>query len=821
MIRKLTLIILFHLFLSSLFAQHIHHFSSGHLLNAEISYGREAVIKDELAYQLFTGKLKAPENTDTPFITQSGDTLLWKPIKADTAYTFKGTEISEGYIYLEYDSEKEQTALLNVEGHSMLFFNGLPYGGDIYKYGWLYSPVQLKKGNNEILVRSSRWTKWNGLKAQLIFPEKPVSISKEDATLPNLLVGEQQGLLSGAIVIINSTDKPLKDLSISSTINNKTFTSKVPSISAMATRKVEFIFDAGIVNKKDSFPCYLQLKNRGKIIDESTISIQSLNPEEPHSNTFTSEIDGSIQYYSIVPQSGGLKTNSALILTVHGAEVQAISQARAYKSKDWGVIVAPTNRRPRGFNWEEWGRMDALEVLEIAKEKFKPDLQKIYLTGHSMGGHGTWFLGATYPEKWAAIAPCAGYPSLLAYGSADGKIPEAGISSKRNLLLQAGNGSDVMGLATNYESLGVYIHHGDSDKVVSVDYARQMRQELGAFHKDFTYYEFPGGSHWFGDESVDWPPLFDFFKHHSIPKDSIANQINFTTANPAVSSSHFWTHILQQQMSLKLSKIVLNRDMERKTIKGNTENVAVLGLSLHNFKNGDTLLVQLDDQEALKIIVDLNDDFVYLYHDDKWVVGNKPPAHHKGKVRNGTFKEPFNNRMVFVYGTKGDKEENEWIYQKAIYDAQVWYYRGNGAVDVVADKDFNPTNYPDRGVVIYGNAKTNQAWKKLVSDSPIQVTNGSVTVGDKVYKGTDIGAYFMWPRPDSKVASVAVISGSGIIGMKAAESNQYFAAGSGYPDFTVFSAEMLISGYEGIISTGFYTNDWKIDPDNLATKDSL
>lgn len=817
MIQKLSIILLLCCFSYSLLAQKTHQFTDGLLLNTELSYGREAIIQDELAYHLFKGEFIAPQTAASTFKTQAGETLIWRAINADSTFTFKGEGLDEGYIYLYYDSEKEQTALLNVAGHSMLFFNGIPHAGDIYNYGWLYSPVQLKKGRNEILVRSSRWTKWNGLKAQLLFPANPISMSTADATLPHILVGEQQGQLLGGIVIINTTDKLLKKLSISSIINGKTTVSEVASIPALATRKVAFRFDANIIDRKDSIPILLQLKEGNRIIDECTVHIQFLNPDEPHSNTFVSDIDGSVQYYSIVPQAGGSKPNSSLFLSAHGAEVQAINQARAYKPKDWGVIVAPTNRRPRGFNWEEWGRMDALEVLEIAKAHFKPDPRKIYLTGHSMGGHGTWFLGATYPEKWAAIAPCAGYPSLLAYGSADGLIPEVGSSDKKNILLRAGNGSNVMALTNNYSSLGVYIHHGDSDKVVSVDYARQMRKELSTFHKDFSYYEFPGGSHWFGDESVDWLPLFDFFKHHSIPQDSNVHNINFTTANPAVSSSHFWSHILQQQKSLNISKVVLDRNMENKTIKGNTENVAVLGLSLHNFNEGDTLQIQLDDQEALKTIVDANNTFVYLHQGDKWVIGNKPASNLKGKARNGTFKEAFNNRMIFVYGTKGDREENAWAYQKAIYDAQVWYYRGNGAVDLVADKDFHPAKYPDRGVVIYGNAQTNQAWKTLLADSPVQVKRGLITIGNQLYKGTDLGAYFMWPRADSEVASVAVISGSGIIGMKATESNQYFAAGSGYPDYMVFSAEMLINGYKGIKSTGFYTNDWKVDSDTLAT----
>ena len=54
--------------------------------------------------------------------------------------------------------------------------------------------------------------------------------------------------------------------------------------------------------------------------------------------------------------------------------------------------------------------------------------------------------------------------------------------------------------------------------------------------------------------------------------------------------------------------------------------------------------------------------------------------------------------------------------------------------------------------------------------------------------------------------------------MKAATANQYFAAGSGFPDFMVFSLDMLQDGLEGIKCAGFYNNHWKIDPNNSIIK---
>src|SRR5690606_10966751 len=193
----------------------------------------------------------------------------------------------------------------------------------------------------------------------------------------------------------------------------------------------------------------LALVSGNKTLDETNITLEAVEQGQPYSNTFISAIDGSLQYYAVTPQSGTDTANAALFLSVHGAGVEAIGQARAYKPKDWGTLVAATNRRPRGFNWEDWGRLDAMEVLHIARQKFNPDPQRIYLTGHSMGGHGTWFLGATYPELWAAIAPCAGYPTLKGYGSADGLIPDSSGSPMEQMLLRAGNQSDVIRLVQN------------------------------------------------------------------------------------------------------------------------------------------------------------------------------------------------------------------------------------------------------------------------------------------------------------------------------------------------------------------------------------
>lgn len=790
--------------------QTVHYFDKGQIATIPQRYGREAIYSDLLAHTLYTGQ----SLRDTSF--------HWQPVEADSLHRLRrrnfrgggapagpgvtagamrgGIGGSGGYIYLTYDSPKAQTALLNVKGNSQVFVNGELRGGDPYSMGFLHLPVALKKGLNEFYVRGMAAV------ASLEFPGKPVVLKTDDPTLPSVVLGEANNGLWGALLVTNLSPKTAKGLKIIAIAGGKEVVSSLPDIPAVSLRKVPFRFDGSGLTAKGTAEATVRLiDEKGKPVSEGKISLHVADPAESYSRTFFSEIDGSLQYYAVTPgkvQNG----QSALFLSVHGAGVEAIGQARAYQPKEWGTLVAPTNRRPRGFNWEDWGRLDALEVLSLAKARFPHDPKKVYLTGHSMGGHGTWFLGVTYPDLWAAIAPCAGYPTLKYYGSADGIIPAASTDPMEQMLLRSGNQSDVPKLASNYKPLGVYIHHGDADRTVPVTYARQMRGILGGFHPDFNYYEYPGGSHWFGNESVDWKPLFDYFRWHARP-DSVRS-IDFMTANPGIAASYRWASIEQQAIPLEYSRIQLSAS--RSTISGQTENVARLKLKLGEFAPGMTITVSLDKSKPVTYTVrSASDSLVLALAGGQWQPAADAGVFAKNPRRNGTFKEAFHHRMVYVYGTAGTPAENAWAFAKARYDAETWYYRGNGAIDIIADTEFTPAAYAGRGVVLIGNAQTNRAWKSLLADCPIQVERNKVRVGEKEWSGDDLGAYFLWPSKSDAITSVAVITGTGLKGMQATNANQYFAGASGFPDFMVFGLEMLRNGSKGVKLAGFYDNDWK------------
>jgi hypothetical protein len=294
------------------------------------------------------------------------------------------------------------------------------------------------------------------------------------------------------------------------------------------------------------------------------------------------------------------------------------------------------------------------------------------------------------------------------------------------------------------------------------------------------------------------------------------NSFDFITSSPGISSSYRWASIQQQIHPLQYSQIQLNRNMKSRIIKGKTENVQLLNFDLSNFGANTTIHVVLDDMSRIDYTTVTGNDSLYLLKQgNQWSITTKPSLTQKGPHRYGTFKDAFHHKMVFVYGTTGTQEENKWSLQKARYDAETWYYRGNGSVDVIADKDFSLSKYKDRNVIIYGNANTNGAYKMLLQDCPIQIERNLVKAGNRVLKGDDLGTYFVWPIKGSSINSVGVIGGTGLKGMNAALANQYFAGGSGFPDFMIFSLGMLQSGAHEVKMAGYYNNEWKLSDEDM------
>ena len=754
-----------------------------------------------------------------------GNDLKWKKIETDSTNTFNDPNLRSSYVTLTYRSNSEKIVLFEASGHSLLLINGLPHEGDHYDFGWNLIPLKLKKGTNIFVLKVGRFPR---IRARLIEPKADIQFTTRDVTMPDILKEENKEYL-GAIRIINSTDKWLKNYTINADLNGTVITSKVPNIAPMSVRKVPFNMQSPVQQENsENIELTLQLRsNSNKLLSTQTIDLKIRSKNKHHKKTFLSKIDGSVQYYSVAPSSDTSSESQALFLSVHGASVEAVNQANAYKQKDWGNLVAPTNRRPFGFAWEDWGRIDALEVLEDARSIFQPDPSKIYLTGHSMGGHGTWYLGATYPDHFAAIAPCAGYPDLILYRDSfikrrlqmpQEQLDKFGMTAKvvermkmevvptpvETLMTRAGTPSRTLQLIRNYLHYGVYILHGEKDNVVPTFIARDMRERLGTFHNDFTYYEYPGGEHWYGDHSVDWKPIFDFFKQRAIRDPNDIDKLEFYTGSPGVSSKSNFITIHQQEKAFQISSFKFSKE---DGFQIDTENISLLEVDFSILQ--DTINSVIIDQTELTI--SSREKVYFKKTDSEWQISSAPAKQEKGPHRSGGFKDAFNNNVVLVYASKGSETENAWYFNRARFDAETFWYRANGNIEIVKDVNFSLKKYADRNVMVYGNEDNNAAWKVLLKDSQIQVKNNEVNFNGNKLTGNQWGMYFIVPRKDSGFASIGVITATGSKGMKAAYMNHYLVNGTTFPDVVLFDDTVLTDGVSSVKCAGFFGNDWSVE----------
>jgi pimeloyl-ACP methyl ester carboxylesterase len=783
----------------------VHVFSKGLFLPIDRFSGGLFTSEDYIAWQLANGTFSTPfpgQATDN-----NSDATVWSAIETNEEEQFQNRQLRNSYVYTSIESEREEVVLLDARGHTRVYINGLPYEGDHYDFGYTLIPFKLRKGLNEFIYTPGRFGR---VTSKLVAPSKPVQFTRRDMTLPGLINGESSEKW-GAIRVINASERELGNLNITCILESgeSAFHSS-GNVMALSVRKLGFLVPPTTVkHASGNVKATVVLSdNSGREIDRIEITLQRQDADKHHERTFISGVDGSIQYYSVAPST---KTGDgqALVLSVHGAGVEARNQARAYRQKDWAHIVAPTNRRPFGFNWEEWGSIDAMEVFEDAKKVFKTKEDLSYLTGHSMGGHGTWYLGVTYPDRFAAIAPCASYPDIMGYRRGTNNSFEG--NAHFNMITRGANPGRTLSLKRNLLQSGIYILHGDADRVVGVEQARFMRETLGGFHSNFVYYEYPGGSHWYGDHSVDWHPIFDYFKWQSIPaKDSIKH-IEFHTASPAVSATNYWIRINQQEKHFEFSSVVF--ELLNDSIKGSVENVNSITFLLSELDLKSDPVISID---SYNINAERGKDITLQKNGNEWVSAIINTSE-KYAERSGGFKQAFNNNMVFVYATRGNREENEWYRNKARFDAEAFLYKANGSVEIVSDRDFSPENYPDRNIIIYGNSSNNRAWKSVLGNVPVVIKNGAIEFGSRrTYKGDDLGAFFVFPRTDSETASVGVVGGTGLKGMKAAFANDYFSGITGFPDLMIFNSDMLREGVDGIIVSGFFGNDWSIEKGDFS-----
>jgi predicted peptidase len=123
-------------------------------------------------------------------------------------------------------------------------------------------------------------------------------------------------------------------------------------------------------------------------------------------------------------------------------------------------VVAPWSDHR---SWDESNLRLVLGLLDAMQKEFRIDPKRLYVTGQSMGGFGTWSILTQHPERFAAAVPICG-------GGEPKEAPKA-------------------------RSLPIWAIHGSGDAVVPVDNTRRMIQALQKAGAGLVYWEYQGATH--------------------------------------------------------------------------------------------------------------------------------------------------------------------------------------------------------------------------------------------------------------------------------------------------------------------------------------
>ncbi|MEO0324352.1 MAG: prolyl oligopeptidase family serine peptidase [Myxococcota bacterium] len=354
-----------------------------------------------------------------------------------------------------------------------------------------------------------------------------------------------------------------------------------PSIGAGATAQLAFALEAkraitaeDLAGETPTLPVTLEVTSPClSAAYRTTVDLTVRARDEVFSVTRRSPVDGSVQYHAVRPPAEETPgTDYGLLLTLHGAAVRAPGQARAFGPSPDAYIVAPTNRHRFGFDWEAWGRIDALEALDHAMDTLPIDARRVYLSGHSMGGHGTWNIGVLFPERFALVGPSAGWRSFYSYP----RDPVPG-----EPFLSASRGSDTERYAGNLTRRAVYILHGDADDNVPVTEARAMRELLAPAVPTLGYHEEPGAGHWWdrdpdrpGADCVDWAPMWTMMSERRVA--DVELDFDFRTPSPSVSATHAYVRV--RSAATPLEDVVIESRADGAAVTLTTTNVRSLVL---------------------------------------------------------------------------------------------------------------------------------------------------------------------------------------------------------------------------------------------------
>ncbi len=217
------------------------------------------------------------------------------------------------------------------------------------------------------------------------------------------------------------------------------------------------------------------------------------------------------QYLLYLPEEYGRDNKSwPLILFLHGSGERIgggkihpnLSQVGLPKTLQKGgnfPFIVLTPQCPAGKWWSDPDISQmVIAMLDEVCKKYNVDERRIYLTGLSMGGFGTWSLAQQNPDRFAALVPVCGGGNML--------------------------------LNDRLKKVPVWIFHGAKDKNVPIENAYKMGGSLKQMGGNVQLQVFPNQGHFIWDAVYTNPKLYEWLMQQQRPAARKKPQIKRVTS---------------------------------------------------------------------------------------------------------------------------------------------------------------------------------------------------------------------------------------------------------------------------------------------------
>jgi predicted peptidase len=232
-----------------------------------------------------------------------------------------------------------------------------------------------------------------------------------------------------------------------------------------------------------------------------------VSPAPPSFVSRSTTVDASTYTYQVfVPRRPTRYTRAPVILYLHGAgergtdgQLQTmvglgpVVKARAESFP--AIVVFP--QAPPDSAWSGVPGRAAMQALEAALREFGGDPTRIYLTGLSMGGYGTWNLALEHAGRFAALVPvCGGLHALHAF-------PNIRVTQ-----VPPDDPDPYTTAAVRLAAVPIWLFHGEADRTVPVEESRRMADALRRAGAPVRYTEYPGVGHNSWESAYNDPELW-------------------------------------------------------------------------------------------------------------------------------------------------------------------------------------------------------------------------------------------------------------------------------------------------------------------------